>query len=56
MLQAMYQVTHQCRVYKEFRYQFVEYLDLTWAEDRRIDGQEFIRHIHQMADNDLEAY
>jgi hypothetical protein len=55
MLQAMYQVTHQRRVYKEFLYQLVEYLDAKWAEDRRIDGQEFIRHIHQMADNDLDA-
>jgi hypothetical protein len=55
MLQAMYQVTHQRRVYKEFFYQLIEYLDVTWAGDRRIDGQEFIRHIHQMANNDLEA-
>jgi len=55
MLQAMYQVTHQRRVYKEFFYQLVEYLDVKWAEDRRIDGQEFIRRIHQMADDDLDA-
>jgi Protein of unknown function DUF262/Protein of unknown function (DUF1524) len=55
MLQAMYQVTHQRRVYKEFFYQLIEYLDETWAEDGRIDGQEFIRHIHQMADDDLDA-
>jgi hypothetical protein len=55
MLQAMYQVTRQRRVYKEFFYQLVEYLDAKWAEDRRIDGQAFIRHIHQMADNDLDA-
>ncbi|TVY99983.1 DUF262 domain-containing protein [Trebonia kvetii] len=55
MLQAMYQVTHQRRVYKEFFYQLVEYLDTKWAADRRIDGQEFIRHIHQMADDDLDA-
>ena len=55
MLQAMYQVTHQRRVYKEFLYQLVEYLDAKWVENRRIDGREFIRHIHQMADNDLDA-
>jgi hypothetical protein len=55
MLQAMYQVTHQRRVYKEFFYQLIEYLDAKWAEDGRIDGQEFIRHIHQMADDDLDA-
>jgi hypothetical protein len=55
MLQAMYQVTHQRRVYKEFFYQLIEYLDEAWAEDGRIDGQEFIRHIHRMADDDLDA-
>jgi hypothetical protein len=55
MLQAMYQVTHQRRVYKEFFYEFVEYLDAKWAADSRIDGQDFIRHIHQMADNELDA-
>ena len=27
MLQAMYQVTHQRRVYKEFLYEILEYLD-----------------------------
>jgi Protein of unknown function DUF262/Protein of unknown function (DUF1524) len=55
MLQAMYQVTNQRRVYKEFFYQLIEYLDVTWAVDGHIDGQEFIRHIHQMADDDLDA-
>ena len=55
MLQAMYQVTNQRRVYKEFFYQLIEYLDAKWASDRPIDGQEFIGHIHQMADDDLEA-
>jgi hypothetical protein len=54
MLQAMYQVTHQRRVYKEFFYQLIEYLDAAWTANARIDGLEFIRHIHQMADHDLE--
>jgi len=44
-----------CRGATEFFYQLVEYLDEKWAEDRRIDGQEFIRHMHQMADDDLDA-
>jgi hypothetical protein len=55
MLQAMYQVTHQRRVYKEFFYQLIEYLDAKWADGLGIDGPEFIRHIHQMADDDLDA-
>lgn len=55
MLQAMYQVTHQRRVYKEFFFQLIEYLDAKWADGLGIDGPEFIRHIHQMADDDLDA-
>lgn len=55
MLQAMYQVTHQRRVYKEFFYQLLEYLDRKWAAVREIGTQEFIRHIHQMADRELDA-
>lgn len=55
MLQAMYQVTNQRRVYKEFFYEIVEYLDAKWAEGGDIDSREFIRHLHQMADRDLAA-
>jgi hypothetical protein len=33
----------------------IEYLDENWTEEGRINGQEFIRHIHQMADDDLDA-
>ena len=55
MLQAMYQVTHQRRVYKEFLYQLLEFLDTSWASIGQIQGEDFIRHIHRMAEDDLAA-
>ena len=55
MLQAMYQVTHQRRVYKEFLYQFLNYLDASWAAHGQIDGVDFINHLHRMAEDDFDA-
>jgi hypothetical protein len=55
MAQAMFQVTHQGRVYKEFLYNLLSYLDGEWAHFRTIDGNAFIRHIHRMAEADLDA-
>lgn len=55
MLQAMYQVTHQRRVYKEFLYQLLEYLDSSWAEHGNIDAEDFVRHIHRIAEADLDS-
>lgn len=53
MAQAMFQVTHQGRVYKEFLYNLLSYLDGEWGHFRTIDGSDFIRHIHRMAEADL---
>ncbi|RWR22915.1 DUF262 domain-containing protein [Agrococcus lahaulensis] len=54
MLQAMYQVTHQRRVYKEFLYRILEYLDRSWAKKNHVDGADFILRLHRMAEDDLE--
>lgn len=54
MLQSMYQVTNQRRVYKEFLYQLLKHLDEAW-DGREITAEGFIRHLHGMADSDLAA-
>lgn len=55
MAQAMFQVTHQGRIYKEFLYKLLVYLDGVWEQVQNIDGSAFIQHIHRMAEEDLDA-
>ncbi|TDK25849.1 DUF262 domain-containing protein [Arthrobacter crusticola] len=55
MAQAMFQVTHQGRIYKEFLYKLLKYLDGAWTRFQKIDGGAFIQQIHRMAEQDLDA-
>lgn len=53
MVQAMYQVTQSRRVYKQFLYSILEFLDKQWETRSVIDGVTFLDHLHSMAEASL---
>ena len=52
-VQAMYQVTQSRRIYKQFLFSILKFLDEQWQAHRAIDGAFFLSHLHAMANNDL---
>jgi len=55
MVQSMYQVTQSRRVYKQFLFSILEFLDEQWQDHESIDGAAFLSYLHEMANRDLDG-